>query len=47
MSVSGVYTYEDDGVINPDNIALVPGSLIPVAPGSRGQMQYNLHLTLM
>ena len=36
MSVSGVYTYEDDGVINPDNIALVPGSLIPVAPGSRG-----------
>ena len=36
MSVSGVYTYEDDGVINPDNISLVPGSLIPVAPGSRG-----------
>ncbi len=36
MSVSGVYTYEDDGVINPDNIALVPGSLIPVAPGTRG-----------
>jgi hypothetical protein len=23
MSVSGVYTYEDDGVINPDNISLV------------------------
>ena len=45
MSVSGVYTYEDDGVINPDNIALVPGSLIPVAPGSRGlsaiQSAYN------
>ena len=36
MSVSGVYTYEDDGVINPDNISLVPGSLIPVAPGSQG-----------
>ena len=36
MSVSGVYTYEDDGVINPDNISLVPGSLIPVAPGSKG-----------
>ena len=36
MSLSGVYTYEDAGVINPDNIALVPGSLIPVAPGSRG-----------
>ena len=38
MSVSGVYTYEDDGVINPDNISLVPGSLIPVAPGSKGLM---------
>ena len=36
MSVSGVYTFEDDGVINPENISLVPGSLIPVAPGSRG-----------
>ena len=36
MAVSGVYTYEDDGVINADNIQLVPGSLIPVAPGSRG-----------
>ena len=36
MNISGIYTYEDDGVINPDNISLVPGSLIPVAPGSRG-----------
>ena len=36
MSVSGVYTFEDDGVINPENISLVPGSLIPIAPGSRG-----------
>ena len=31
-----VFSYEDVGVINPDNISLVPGSLIPVAPGSRG-----------
>ena len=36
MAVSGVYTFEDDGVINPENISLVPGSLIPIAPGSRG-----------
>ncbi len=36
MSISGIYTFEDDGVINPDNISLVPGSLIPVAPNSRG-----------
>ena len=36
MAVSGIYTFEDDGVINPDNVQLVPGSLIPVSPGSRG-----------
>jgi Trp operon repressor len=36
MAVSGIYTFEDDGVINPDNIQLVPGSLIPVSPGSKG-----------
>ena len=36
MAISGVYTFEDDGVVNPDNIQLVPGSLIPVSPGSRG-----------
>jgi len=36
MSISGIYTFEDDGVINPENISLVPGSLIPVAPNSRG-----------
>ena len=36
MAISGIYTFEDDGVINPDNIQLVPGSLIPISPGSRG-----------
>ena len=36
MNISGIYTYEDDGVLNPDNINLVPGALIPVAPNSRG-----------
>ena len=41
MNISGIYTYEDDGVINPDNISLVPGSLIPVAPNSRGLVPLN------
>ena len=36
MNISGIYTYEDDGVVNPDNINLVPGALIPVATNSRG-----------
>jgi len=41
MNISGIYTYEDDGVINPDTISLVPGSLIPVAPNSRGIVPLN------
>ena len=36
MNISGLYTYAADGVLNPDNINLVPGALIPVAPNSRG-----------
>ena len=36
MNISGIYQLEDDGVINTDNIQLVPGTIIPVAPGSRG-----------
>ena len=36
MSISGIYTMEDDGVINPDTIQLVPGSIIPKAMGSQG-----------
>ena len=36
MNISGIYQLEDDGVINTDNISLVPGTIIPVAPGSRG-----------
>ena len=36
MAISGIYQVEDDGVVNPDNISLVPGTLIPVAPGSKG-----------
>ena len=36
MAISGVYQMDDDGVINPDTISLVPGSIIPKAIGSNG-----------
>jgi hypothetical protein len=36
MAISGIYTAEDDGVVNPATIRLVPGTIIPVAPGSSG-----------
>jgi hypothetical protein len=36
MSISGMYQVEDDGVINVDNIALIPGTIIPKASGSAG-----------
>lgn len=31
ISLSGIYTAVDDGVLNPNNIELVPGTIIPVA----------------
>jgi hypothetical protein len=36
MAISGIYQMEDDGVVNPDTINLVPGTVIPKATGSRG-----------
>ena len=30
MNISGIYQVEDDGVINTDNLQLVPGTIIPV-----------------
>lgn len=36
LALGGVYTLEDDGVMNFDNIRLVPGTILPVAPGSQG-----------
>ena len=41
MAISGIYQMEDDGVINPDTINLVPGSIIPKAMGSRGLEPIN------
>lgn len=41
MSISGIYQIEDDGVINPDTINLVPGTIIPKAMGSAGLQPIN------
>jgi hypothetical protein len=36
MAISGFYTMEDDGVVNPDTVQILPGTIVPVAPGSNG-----------
>ena len=36
FAVSGVWQADDDGVLNPNTIKLVPGAVIPKAPGSAG-----------
>ncbi len=36
MSIAGIYNMDDDGTVNVDTIELVPGTVIPRAPGSRG-----------
>jgi len=36
MAISGMYQIEDDGIINTDTIQLLPGTVIPKAPGSSG-----------
>lgn len=36
ISVTGIWQAEDDGVLNPANIRLVPGAIIPKAVGSSG-----------
>jgi hypothetical protein len=38
LNVSGVYTYVDDGILNPNTIAIIPGATIQVAAnaGARG-----------
>ena len=49
INVSGMWLAEDDGVLNPENISFIPGTVIPIAPGSRGliplQTQLNMNLT--
>jgi len=36
IAVTGIWQAEDDGVLNPANIKLVPGAIIPKAMGSQG-----------
>ncbi len=36
VSVTGIWLAEDDGVLNPANIRLTPGAIIPKAVGSKG-----------
>ena len=36
IAVTGIWQVDDDGVLNPANIELVPGSIIPKAVGSAG-----------
>lgn len=36
MAIAGVYNMDDDGIVNVATIELVPGTIIPRAPGSGG-----------
>jgi hypothetical protein len=36
LAISGMWQGDDDGVLNPDTIRLVPGTIVPKAPGSQG-----------
>ena len=36
IAVTGIWLAEDDGVLNPSNIHLTPGAIIPKAMGSKG-----------
>lgn len=36
LAIAGIYTAEDDGVLNVSNVRLVPGTVVPIAPGSGG-----------
>lgn len=36
IAVTGIWQADDDGVLNPATVALVPGSIIPKAVGSQG-----------
>lgn len=42
IAVSGIWQADDDGVLNPSNIELVPGTIIPKAVGSQGLQPLNM-----
>jgi hypothetical protein len=39
LTLSGIWLYDDDGVINPDTAILEPGALIPKMPGTSQGLQ--------
>lgn len=41
MSIAGMWQADDDGVINPSNVRLVPGTIIPRSTNSRGLEPLN------
>jgi hypothetical protein len=43
IALSGVWQAEDDGVLNPSTVQLVPGAIIPIAPGSKGLQPLSTH----
>jgi len=36
LAISGMWQGDDDGVLNPDTVRLVPGTIVPKAPNSTG-----------
>jgi hypothetical protein len=49
LSIAGVYTAADDGVLNPATIKIVPGAIIPVARngGPQGESVQNIKRILL
>lgn len=46
INVAGIWQAEDDGVLNPDNIKLEPGTIVPIAPGSKGLQPLHTSLNM-
>lgn len=42
IAVTGIWQADDDGVLNPSNISLTPGTIIPKAVGSQGLTPLNI-----
>ena len=45
LALAGIYQAEDDGVLNPHAVQLVPGAVIPIAPGSKGLQALGMPTT--
>lgn len=41
IAMSGIYTAEDDGTLNVNNVRLLAGTIVPVSPGSAGLRAIN------